>query len=652
MKLKRIIPLAIAAVMALGCTACSKEENKEKAAVSSDSLYVQKIEGLSENFIMGCDVSTVLSLENSGVKYYDYSGNESDLFEVLSESGVNYIRVRVWNDPFDSEGNGYGGGNNDIEAAVEIGKRATEAGMKLLVDFHYSDFWADPNKQDAPKAWEDMGVEDKKEVLYTYTYECLKRLKDEGVDVGMVQVGNETNGKMCGESIWMNIYQLMDAGSRACRAIDESILVAVHFTNPESASKMKSYASKLDYYKLDYDVFASSYYSYWHGTTENFTSVLSEIASAYGKKVMCAETAYAYTLENGDMTGNIIGEEVNYEKKYPTTVQGQSNALQDVIKAVSDVGDAGIGVFYWEPAWLPVDAETFEEQQALWEQYGSGWASSYSSDYDPDDAGKYYGGCAWDNQALFDFDGHPLESLKTFALVYTGNEVAEKPEAISDSDIMVKLGEQITLPETVSAVYNSGRTSEIAVEWEDCDLEAMTNGEAKTYTVNGIADGMQAVLRIAMVDANYCENYSFENSDTSMWKIENVDEKTTQIDFQQKSTDAVTGEYSLHFWGEEGTDFVLSQQIHNLSEGKYKLSLSLQGGFSSTDKTQDISIFITVNGEEYSAHAEISEWNVWTTPVIDNISIPANAEVVIGIRVKAGLQSWGSIDDVLLNPID
>ena len=179
---------------------------------------------------------------------------------------MNYIRVRIWNDPFDANGNGYGGGNCDIENAVAIGKRATQYGMKLLVNFHYSDFWADPGKQMVPKAWAGMNIETKTEALYTYTKECLETLKREGIDVGMVQIGNETNGHMCGEKTWFNMQYLFSAGSKAVREVFPSALVALHFANPEKTESYATYASKLNYYNVDYDVFASSYYPYWHGT--------------------------------------------------------------------------------------------------------------------------------------------------------------------------------------------------------------------------------------------------------------------------------------------------------------------------------------------------------------------------------------------------
>lgn len=617
---------------------------------SSERLFVRKNNDLSDDFIMGCDISTVISLEKSGVKYYDYDGNEADLFKVLADSGVNCIRVRVWNSPYDSAGNGYGGGNCDTDTAVEIAKRAKAAGLSLLIDYHCSDFWADPSKQMAPKAWEGMEIDEKKEALHEFVKESLGKIKDTGADIKMVQIGNETNGKMSGEKIWINIYYLMDAGSRAVREICPDALVAVHFTNPESADNMKNYASKLAYYELDYDVFASSYYPYWHGTTENLTSVLKEIGDTYNKKVMCAETSYAYTLEDGDGSGNSIGDAANYEKRYPITVQGQSRELADVIKAITDVGERGIGVFYWEPAWLPVPGDSWEERSALWEKYGSGWASSYSAEYDPDDAGIYYGGSAWDNQALFDFSGRPLESLKTFSLVRYGNEIEPVPDAVKDAELTFRLGETVTLPTVVSAVYTDGSEQEIPVEWESADLEAMSSGEPGNYVIGGKAGGMDASCRIHMVDANYCDNYSFEDADCSMWLTENINDKTTQIDRQEKAMDAVTGDYSLHFWGESGTEFRVSQKIKDIPAGKYTLSASVQGGFSGSDDSQNIYIFLDVNGEEYTAPAEISSWCVWSSPKTEAVEIPEDADVTVGIYVEAGAQSWGTIDDFLLNP--
>ncbi|MBQ1256737.1 MAG: glycosyl hydrolase 53 family protein, partial [Clostridia bacterium] len=244
--------LCLFLILALVCIPALSDEES--------ALHVRKIENLPDDFIFGMDASSVIALEDSGVKYYDFDGQEEDVFRVLADSGITHIRVRIWNHPYNMAGKGYGGGNNDIEKAVLIGQRATKHGMKLIANFHYSDFWADPGKQMVPVAWAGMEIEEKTEALYEYTRECLLKLKDAGVDVGMVQIGNETNGKMCGEKTWFNIQYLMQAGARATREIFPQALVALHFANPEKADSYETYAKKMDYYKVDYDVFASSYY--------------------------------------------------------------------------------------------------------------------------------------------------------------------------------------------------------------------------------------------------------------------------------------------------------------------------------------------------------------------------------------------------------
>jgi len=168
---------------------------------------------------------------------------------------------------------------------------------------------------------------------------------------------------------------------------------------------------------LDYDVFATSYYSYWHGTTENLTSVLKYIGDTYHKYVMVAETAYPYTNEDGDTFGNAVtSSSSGCELRYDVSVEGQAQCLSDVFKAVADTGKWGLGVFYWEPAWLGVPDKSWEERKNLWEQYGSGWATATAGEYDKEASES--GGSSYDNQALFDFSGKPLSSLDVFLDIY------------------------------------------------------------------------------------------------------------------------------------------------------------------------------------------------------------------------------------------
>ncbi|MBO6299702.1 MAG: glycosyl hydrolase 53 family protein, partial [Lachnospiraceae bacterium] len=161
-------------------------------------IFVEPVNGLSQDFIRGMDISSLIAEEESGVVYYDEDGNARDLFEILADAGINYIRVRIWNHPYDADGNGYGGGNCDVEKAVQLGRRAAEHGMKLLVDFHYSDFWADPNKQYAPTEWARKDAAEKAELINEFTYQSLKTIYEGGANIGMVQIGNEINNGMCG----------------------------------------------------------------------------------------------------------------------------------------------------------------------------------------------------------------------------------------------------------------------------------------------------------------------------------------------------------------------------------------------------------------------------------------------------------------------
>jgi len=641
------MPIALCLFLSFGCAYNPLPKAAQYGGAAPEStLFVKKIGNLPDNFMMGADVSTVLSLEKSGVKFYDFDGKEQDLFLTLAQNGINYIRVRVWNDPFDKNGNGYGGGNCDIENAVSVGKRATAAGLKLLVDFHYSDFWADPAKQQAPKVWAGMDVGQKSAALYDYTLSCLTKLKKAGVDVGMVQLGNETTSGLAGETAWKNICALMAAGAKACREVNRDALIAVHFANPEKAANYEKFARNLDKYQVDYDVFASSYYPYWHGTLENLTAILKKISDTYGKKVMVAEMSYAYTLSDGDFHANVIGGEKNYDKNYPLTVQGQATAVAETIRAVADVGEAGIGFFYWEPAWIGVGGKNFEENSVLWEKYGSGWASSYSAEYDPGDAGIYYGGSAWDNQAMFDGTGHPLESLKVFKYVYTGTECETAVDAVEDVELSVRLKEEIKLPETVTAVMNDGTAKTVPVVWEPADLAAMSNGAVAKYVIKGTAGGKQAVCYLSMAERNYIENYSFENEDVSMWKAVNLSD-IDELFVLDKSTDALTGNRSFHFWSEGEVEFTLEQTVKNLKPGAYNFTLSIQGGDA---EAQNIYIYTVVNGVKKTAPAEISSWRVWANPKIKNV--PVNGEITVGIYVKCSAGAWGTIDDVLLNPAE
>ena len=408
-----------ASVTSLDSDTASNAMTEPEGGEADMETWKTAIDGLPKDFFFGMDASSLLVEEKSGVKYYDFDGKEQDALKTFADSGINYLRIRVWNDPYDESGNGYGGGNNDLPTAIELGKRATDYGMKVLVDFHYSDFWADPQKQLVPKAWKGMSPEEKSAAVYDYTKDSLKQLLDAGVDVGMVQIGNEINNGMSGETKIENVIELLKSGSKAVREISsesgKDIGIVVHYTDISPKEGVLSLIEKLVTGGLDFDMMGLSYYPFWHGDMDNMKSVIGYIEENFGKKTFIAETSYCYTLQDGDGFANRVGK-ADLVDGYPASIEGQASFIHDLYQNVNSAG--GIGVFYWEGAWLPVGPAS-ADNSPVWEKYGSGWASSYASDYDKD-AAKYYGGCSWDNQAFFDFAGHPLESVNVFKYMKEG----------------------------------------------------------------------------------------------------------------------------------------------------------------------------------------------------------------------------------------
>ena len=633
-------------------TQTTEEPAEAEAEEEWSDVFVEPVAGISDDFIRGMDASAVLSVEKSGAKYYGYDGKEQDVFETLAESGVNYIRLRVWNDPYDENGNGYGGGDNDVATAIELGKRATQYGMKVNIDFHYSDFWADPKRQHAPKAWEGMSADEKADALYDFTKESLTQILDAGVDVGMVQVGNEINNGMSGETDVPAVMGLLSAGSRAVREIADSygkdIRIVLHYTNIEDNEEVDTMAANLKEYGVDYDIFGLSYYPFWDGTNENMQNVAKNIMDHYGKKVVIAETSYCYTEKDGDGFGNSFDGIEDAVDGYAPTVQSQATMIRDICAAANEVGV--IGVFYWEGTWIPVGSAD-QDNSALWEKYGSGWASSYSAEYDPDDAGLYYGGCSWDNQAMFDFTGHPLPSLNVFRYLKDGHTVPLAVDFIPQTTVSCDVGEALTLPETVEVVYNDrSANTQVPVSWDASQAAAIDTQKAGTYTVDGtLSDGTAVTADVDVEMVNYVKNPGFEEVDRSMWEIFYAGENDP-TDYQEKADDAHDGDFSLHFWSDSDMDFSICQTLTDLPAGTYQLFAFAQGG--DMESTSDLELYAVINGEEIGSDAfMLTTWTDWKQPKVDNIRIGDGDTLTIGVRMKCNANSWGTIDDFTLNRI-
>lgn len=448
--------------------------NEASNSVKDAPIAVTKVNKLSSDFIMGMDISSMISELESGVVYRDYDGNElttlDDICRFIKEQGINHIRVRVWNDPYDANGNGYGGGNNDVAKAKEFADACRNAGLKMLVDFHCSDLWTDPGKQQEPKAWKGYTLEQKKEALNTYITESLNTIDPSKDVVDMVQVGNETTGGFIGETNVSNMCVLFSAGAAGVEMYNPDVKVVIHVESPHKGT-MVTWAGNLQDNNVDYDILATSYYPYWHGTLDNLKQQFETVKNTYHKDVMVAETSYAYTLEDSDGHANTVrvgNNDNGADTTEPFTEQGQATAIRNLINTVNEAG--GLGVYYWEPAWLTVgntkgltgDAYNAQvkENQEKWEKYGSGWASSYANEYDSKDAGKWYGGSAVDNEAMFYPDGTATPALHVWNYVKTGavSNLVSVEGFDSALTQTITAGSDFTLPDSVEVTYSDSKT--------------------------------------------------------------------------------------------------------------------------------------------------------------------------------------------------
>ena len=508
--------------------------------------------------IRGVDLSSILAVENAGVTFCNEYGRKQDIFRTLSEHGVNYIRVRVWNEPYDSRGNSYGGGNCDLYTAAEIGRRAAKYGMKLLVDIQYSDFWADPEKQTRPKYWIQHDHETLKGEIYKYTAWVLETISEAGGNIGMVQVGNETNCFFCGETDMYKICDLFASGDQAIRDFDRSVLIAHHFANPSTGS-YAWYAQVMDECNLDYDVFATSYYPYWHGTTENLTAVLKEIADTYNKYVMVAETAYPYTSEDGDTFGNAVSEDSDSAVfRYDISVEGQAQCLTDVFQAVANVGEKGIGVFYWEPAWLGVNGISWEEQSSLWKKYGSGWATDYAAEYDASVTSA--GGSSYDNQALFDFEGNSLKSLQVFRNIYPQNNEILNPKGavIENGRYRIKnVNSELFISEkNGNAVQSNGTVWTFTKNDDDTFYITTLDGRALTVEKSADTNGTNILLQKHKGDTS--QKYTLcRNTDGTYALLTAASNNKSCLDVYNISKEDGANICQWEYWGGNGQKFIL-----------------------------------------------------------------------------------------------
>lgn len=359
-------------------------------------------------YVKGMDLSTMWELEQLGVKYYD-NQKERELLDIMRDYDVDTIRLRLWLNPYSKDGKPYGAGNNDLETTLNIAKKVTREGFSVLLNFHYSDFWTDPQKQIKPKAWEGYSVSQLEEAVYEYTVFVMERFQEEKIRLSMVQVGNEvTNGLLWPEGKWPNydnIARFLNAGIRAVRKVNNKIPIMIHL---DQGGNHELYVKWFDeFFKRaeEFDIIGLSYYPFWHGSLDALCENMNDLSIRYKKDLIVAEVSTGFTLEDykqyekledHERKGYATKPSVLKNLKYPMTKEGQAQFMREILEIIAQVPEGrGKGFFYWEPAWIPV--------------HGSGWATEESLAY-MNDSGPC--GNEWANQALFDYEGNRLPALE------------------------------------------------------------------------------------------------------------------------------------------------------------------------------------------------------------------------------------------------
>lgn len=346
------------------------------AAAQSITLPAKPKGGL----YLGADLSYVNEMEDCGAVYRK-NGEPVDPFVLMHAEGGNIVRVRIWNDATWTKYSNLA----DVEKTI---RRARGAGMQVLLDFHYSDDWADGEKQLAPAAWAMMDTAQQAQALYDYTVSILTALDRQGLMPEMVQVGNETNSELMGGKNdrpidWQRNAKLLNAGIRAVRDVGRSASVnpriMLHIAQPEHVEPWFEAATAADV--TDFDVIGISYYRKWSSRNiEQLGETIARLRQHYPADVIVVETAYPFTDGFADESPNLLGKDsLNFG--YPATPQGQLDYMIDLTQIVVDNG--GIGMVYWEPAWVSTECKT---------RWGTG--------------------SNWENAAWFDFERH--EALPVF----------------------------------------------------------------------------------------------------------------------------------------------------------------------------------------------------------------------------------------------
>ena len=617
------------------------EGHKGKRTNSEEHDYASlKVNGptneLADDFAFGVDLSMVADVEANGGVYYNEKGDEQDVFKILAADGVNYARLRLWNDPRNAQSAGYGGGNNDLLTDIALAKRAKAAGMKVLLDFHYSDFWVDPIHNQKPKAWHDLANAEIPAAVKAYTKESLQAFKNEGITIDSVQIGNESNSAIAGVGRDdTNFAEVFAQGIAGAKEVFPEIKTIVHLTQTSgNYNSAKTVLAALNTSGVAYDVIGLSYYSYQHGSQADFFDVVNELEGLYHKPVIIAETSYGFTDDwvEGITNNEYWSQEDELPGGYVTGEQGQATLLGHLVDGLSKVANKhGAGIFYWGGDWLPVKGSVSSSK------YGT-----YYQNHGTDGEGEEYLN-TWANQALFSYTGKVLPSASTYKHIQDKDRTLAEADDHLDQDefdVHVNLNTETAasaLPAMAVVVTNLNALHSKSIDWDQAEIAAITTDGV--YEVHGTVDAFNVVANVT-AQSNLVANASFEDGDTP-WTIsgtgfgisENASDRPSNAD----------GTHYLHWWANSAYTFSASQVIEDVPAGTYDFSI-LQNG----DGTYDSLKLWYKIGENAAVEKDITlaGWNNGKMAVstFDSIVLAEESDITIGFSASAQSGAWGNSD--------
>ncbi len=551
------------------------------------------------DFIKGMDISGLPEVLDLGAVFYDRVGKQRNVFELIKENGVNSIRLRIWNEPDNvPEAKGY----CNLQHTIEMAKKAKYYGMSVFLDFHYSDWWADPGKQNKPKAWENLSFQELKQAVYEFTSKVILAMKEEDVLPEMVQIGNEIRSGMLfpdGEvPNFTKLAELVNAGIQAVRDVanksESDIKVVIHLDQGGRYFYLRDwFDDMIKEGMLDFDIIGVSYYPFWHGTFAEFKESLEKMVERYKKPIVVAETAHPWRcIEEG-----FVGEQQEKIARFPATPEAQGKVMDLVMNITASLeNEMGIGIYYWEPVVLPVEGQ-------------GGWSSNMGV-FDEK-------GIALPALSSFKFD--PSKMKKSVAKIYQPNKV------------IFALDRDIKLPDFIKVLFFDGSLEEMPVDWEPVSNQVTGN-----FIVQGKIPKINESVKIEINivdklenDFNYLINGDFQKGFDD-WIIECEDDRVKyELHPEFVYPFPAPPEYYLYIESPVNFKFTLRSKLRGVTSGIYTLKVDYRG----TNTTGvDVRMFAKTENNKTLESVIFPTNEDWMTYELSDIDI-SNDNLEVGIRI-------------------